>query len=251
MNKEYYKAYSHHLGRDMEVNIYGHAGKPCLVFPAQNGRFFDFENFRMVDACASFIEEGKLQLFCVDSIDEETWSNEQGDPRWRIERHEAWYRYICEELVPYIFEKNAQGNDGQYASGLLTTGCSMGASHAANFFFRRPDIFDAVIALSGYYSADMFFHGYMDDLVYQNSPVDFINGMSYDHPYVEAYRHHSIIICTGQGAWEDDMIRSTTRLKELLDYKDVPAWIDFWGYDVNHDWPWWRVQFPYFLGHLL
>lgn len=251
MNKEYYKAYSHHLDRDMEVNIYGHAGKPCLVFPAQNGRFFDFENFRMVDACASFIEEGKLQLFCVDSIDEETWSNEQGDPRWRIERHEAWYRYICEELVPYIFEKNAQGNDGQYASGLLTTGCSMGASHAANFFFRRPDIFDSVIALSGYYSADMFFHGYMDDLVYQNSPVDFINGMSYDHPYVEAYRHHSIIICTGQGAWEDDMIRSTTRLKELLDYKDVPAWIDFWGYDVNHDWPWWRVQFPYFLGHLL
>ena len=108
-----------------------------------------------------------------------------------------------------------------------------------------------MIALSGYYSADMFFHGYMDDLVYQNSPIDFINGMSYDHPYVEQYRHHSIIICTGQGAWEDDMIRSTSRLKELLDYKDVPAWIDFWGYDVNHDWPWWRVQFPYFLGHLL
>ena len=251
MNKEYYKAYSHQLGREMEVNIYGHAGKPCLVFPAQNGRFFDFENFGMVDACASFIEEGKLQLFCVDSIDGETWSNEAGDPRWRIERHEAWYRYICEELVPYIYAKNASGNGGQYASGLLTTGCSMGATHAANFFFRRPDIFDAVIALSGYYSADMFFHGYMGDLVYQNSPIDFINGMSYDHPYVEQYRHHSIIICTGQGAWEDDMIRSTSRLKELLDYKDVPAWIDFWGYDVNHDWPWWRVQFPYFLGHLL
>ena len=109
MNKEYYKAYSHQLGREMEVNIYGHAGKPCLVFPAQNGRFFDFENFGMVDACASFIEEGKLQLFCVDSIDGETWSNEAGDPRWRIERHEAWYRYICEELVPYIYAKMPVG----------------------------------------------------------------------------------------------------------------------------------------------
>ena len=62
----------------------------------------------------------------------------------------------------------------------------------------------------------------------------------------EQYRHHSIIICTGQGSWEDDMIRSTSRLKELLDYKDVPAWIDFWGYDVNHDWPWWARAVPLF-----
>jgi esterase/lipase superfamily enzyme len=30
----------------------------------------------------------------------------------------------------------------------------------------------------------------------------------------------------------------------------VPAWFDYWGYDVNHDWPWWRRQLPYFLGKL-
>ena len=127
----------------------------------------------------------------------------------------------------------------------------MGASHAANFFFRRPDVFDTVIALSGYYSSDMFFNNYMDDLVYANSPLHYLEGMSYNHPHVQKYRESNIIICTGQGAWEDDMIRSTTRLKELLEYKDVGAWIDFWGYDVNHDWPWWRIQFPYFLEKVL
>lgn len=51
--------------------------------------------------------------------------------------------------------------------------------------------------------------------------------MSYDHPYVEMYRHCRIVLCCGQGAWEDDMIRSTSRMKELLEYKDIPAWIDF------------------------
>ena len=47
------------------------------------------------------------------------------------------------------------------------------------------------------------------------------------------------------------MIYSTTRMKELLDYKDIPAWIDFWGKDVNHDWDWWQIQLPYFLNHIL
>ena len=36
-----------------------------------------------------------------------------------------------------------------------------------------------------------------------------------------------------------------------LEYKDIPAWIDFWGKDVNHDWNWWQVQLPYFLNHIL
>lgn len=47
------------------------------------------------------------------------------------------------------------------------------------------------------------------------------------------------------------MVRSTSRMKELLEYKDIPAWIDFWGYDVNHDWDWWRVQFPYFVKRVI
>ncbi|MDD6726958.1 MAG: esterase, partial [Lactimicrobium massiliense] len=30
-------------------------------------------------------------------------------------------------------------------------------------------------------------------------------------------------------------------------YKNIPAWVDFWGADVAHDWPWWRRQLPYYL----
>ena len=250
MNIKYYKEYSHHLNRDMEFKVYGHSGQPILIFPCQDGRFYDFENFNMVYSIEHLINSGKVQLFCCDSIDKESWSDIFGDKRHRIYMHEQWYYYIVDELVPRIFEINKNSN-GYYANGILTTGCSMGATHAVNFMFRRPDIFDGCIGLSGYYDSDFVFYDYCDDLVYNNAPVKYINGMSYDHPYVEKYRKCKIILCCGQGAWEEPAIETTTRMGELLYYKDIPALVDLWGYDVNHDWNWWKIQFRYFLEKLL
>jgi esterase/lipase superfamily enzyme len=54
----------------------------------------------------------------------------------------------------------------------------------------------------------------------------------------------------GQGAWEDEAIADTRYLDYLFGQKSVPAWIDYWGHDVNHDWPWWYRQMNYFLGQL-
>ncbi|MBO6046146.1 MAG: esterase family protein [Erysipelotrichaceae bacterium] len=250
MKIEYYKEYSEALNRDMEFKVYGHAGRPLLVFPTQDGRFFDFENRHMVDTIADLIEQGRVQLFCCDSMDKEGWSPYYGySYEHRTYIIEQYYLYIVNELVPRIFEINSNGGD--YADGIYTTGCSMGASHAANFLFRRPDIFKGCIALSGYYDSDLFFDDYHDAITYRNSPIEYINGMSYDHPYVSLYRQCRIVLCCGQGAWEDDMIRSTARMQELLNYKDIPAWIDFWGYDVNHDWDWWEIQFPYFVERVI
>ena len=250
MKIEYFKEYSHCLNRDMEFKVYGHGGKPILVFPAQNGRFYDFENFNMVYSIEHLINSGKVQLFCCDSIDKESWSDIFGDKRHRIYMHEQWYYYIVDELVPRIFEINKNSN-GYYANGILTTGCSMGATHAVNFMFRRPDIFDGCIGLSGYYDSDFVFYDYCDDLVYKNAPIKYIEGMPYDHEFVDKYRKNKIVICCGQGAWEDEMVKSTGLMKETFDRLGVHAWTDFWGYDVNHDWDWWRQQLPYFLGHIL
>ena len=250
MKIEYFKEYSYCLNRDMEFKVYGHGGKPILVFPAQNGRFYDFENFNMVYSIEHLINSGKVQLFCCDSIDKESWSDIFGDKRHRIYMHEQWYYYIVDELVPRIFEINKNSN-GYYANGILTTGCSMGATHAVNFMFRRPDIFDGCIGLSGYYDSDFVFYDYCDDLVYKNAPIKYIEGMPYDHEFVDKYRKNKIVICCGQGAWEDEMIYSTNKLKKILEHKNIGAWVDFWGTDVNHDWDWWRVQLPYFLEKIL
>lgn len=251
MKIEWYKEYSECLNRDMEFKVYGHAGQPMLVFPCQNGRYFDFESRGMVHTIEHLIDEGRIQLFCCDSIDEESWSPSHLSNEHRTYMMEQFYYYIVNELAPRIFEINSYGNGGNYAEGIMTSGCSMGATHAVNFMLRRPDLFNGTIALSGYYDSDLFFEGYHDDIIYRNSPIQYMNGMNYDHPYVQLYREQKIVICTGQGAWEDDMVRSTSRLKELFEYKDIPAWFDFWGHDVDHDWPWWLIQFPYFVERVI
>ena len=177
-------------------------------------------------------------------LDGETWTA-QGDPRARIERHEAWYHYVMEELTPRIYQITGSREK------LMTTGCSMGAFHAANFFFRRPDVIDTVVALSGMYQADYFFGDYSDELVYLNSPVDCLANLPADHPYMDLYRRSRMIFCVGQGAWEEELLASTRRLEAVLREKSIPAWVDYWGTDVCHDWPWWYKQMNYFLGHLL
>ena len=83
--------------------------------------------------------------------------------------------------------------------------------------------------------------------MYMNSPVHSLRNMPPDHPYMELFRQSKIIICVGQGAWEELMQIGTRELDEVLSQKGIPAWIDYWGYDVNHDWPWWRKQWRYFL----
>lgn len=244
MKSEIRKEFSRNLGREMEYKIYGNAGKICLVFPSQNGRFFDYENFGMTDVLAPEIDAGKLRLVCVDGIDGETWSNTEKTPRERIERHEAWHRYVADELIPRLRAENPE------ASPFIATGCSMGGFHSANFFFRNPQFFDTLVALSGLYHAGFFFGNYTDDLVYMNSPIDCIPNMPEDHPFLEMYRRRKMIFCVGQGAWEEGLIESTRRLDEILRAKNVPAWFDYWGTDVSHDWVWWKKQLRYFFDKL-
>ena len=55
MQVEYRKEYSHNLGREMEFKRYGHAGKPVLVFPSQDGDCNQYEEFGMIDVLSDYI----------------------------------------------------------------------------------------------------------------------------------------------------------------------------------------------------
>jgi esterase/lipase superfamily enzyme len=244
MQIEYHKWYSPILGHDMELKVYGYFGKPVLVFPSQGGRFYDFEDWGMTNAVAKFTGSGQIKLFTVDSLDGQSWANWDAHPADRARRHQDYDRYIAEEVVPFM-RQHSGGTDHKF----MTTGVSMGAYHAVNFFFRHPDLFDAVIALSGLYSLRHFVDDYMDDNVYFNSPLQYLPNLN-DPWYLDQYRQSHIIVAVGQGAWEEEMIEDTRALQQILEQKNIPHWIDFWGYDVNHDWPWWRKMLPYFLDRL-
>ena len=244
MEIRYFKHYSGSLNRDMEFKVYGHGGMPVLFIPCQGGSFVDFENFHMADHWSRWIESGECIVFSIDTIDNEAWAAMGADNRWRIENHERWYHYVVDEMVPTIHHWSGRHD-------ILAFGCSMGAMHAANLFFRRPDLFDSVFAISGLYDSQDFFGGYMDELVYNNCPVNYLANMPWDHYYIDMYNQRKILIVVGQGAWEGPLLESTRRLDGVLRSKGIYARVEYWGYDVDHDWPWWYKMVEHYVPQML
>ena len=231
------------LGRQMNMMIYGHGGVPFLAFPTQDGMCRQLEDFGVTDRIRGYLEDGRIQLFVVDTVDTETWSDKGGDNAWRAQRQEQYFHYIVDQVVPMM-----RGYNDQLP---LVMGMSMGANHTAITFLRRPDLFRGMLALSGVYNTDYFFDGYMDPTLYDSSPERFLPNMPGDHPYIGLYNQKDIIFCVGQGAWEEEGVHTLRFLQNVFESKGIHAWCDFWGYDVNHDWPWWFRQLDYFLPKLL
>ena len=247
MHRETHSWFSSHLNQDMTLNIYGHWGKPVLVFPCSRGRYFDYEGMGMIDAIAGFIDRGQIKLFCVDSVDDQSWYRFDRSPAERNQRHEDYDRYVTAEVIPFIRNHCHQPHER-----VLANGCSMGAYHAVNFYLKHPDLFSGTIALSGLYRLDREEFGLQTadlPMVYYNSPLAYLPDLS-DNGYLDHYRQGRMIVCVGQGAWEEEAVEDTRELEAICRYKDIPAWFDFWGHDVNHDWPWWYRQMNHFLGHL-
>lgn len=243
MGQEIHRWWSPSLGQDMEITTYGHAGRTLLVFPSQDGRMGDFAGFGMVEACGALLEAGRVRFVAVDGVDFQGWTNRALHPFDRARRHLDYDRYVMDELVPFVRRQTGSGT-------MWVTGCSMGAFHASNFFFRHPEAFDGVVGLSGLYSARSFVDDQWNEAVYLNSPLEYLPGLA-DPAYLDRYRRSTIAFAVGQGAWEEDCLRDTRALEAILRAKEVPAWFDYWGADVAHDWPWWRRMLPYLLDRLV
>ncbi|MCO5063765.1 MAG: hypothetical protein M9924_05040 [Rhizobiaceae bacterium] len=249
MDISYHKFHSAALGRDMEYKRYGYAGRPVVVFPTSEGRFYQFEDSGGVGALARFIDDGRIQLFTLDGVDSESFFARGADNTGRIARHEAYFRHVREEALPQFVATAAASNGGRALKPLFS-GCSMGGYHSSNFVFRFPDLASGVIALSGVYSTRDFFGRDIAGEIYFNSPLDYLPGLN-DGAVLDRIRSLRLIFCCGQGAWEERMLEDTRDLERVLHAKHIPAWVDYWGGDVDHDWPWWHKQLDYFMSRWL
>ena len=238
MNREYRTIPSETLGHPMEILVFGHSGKPMLVFPSQEGRFFDYENFGMPETISRFIEEGKIQLYCIDSLDKESWFNKDAPPEYRAKRALDYEKIVIEDIVPHILA------DGHEGAGIIAHGCSFGAFHTANFILKYPEIFDSGIALSGCYDIRFTLDGFSNKDVEAGNPLSY--SFMLDSDKIQKLQNDLFIICSGQGAWED-WTGEAIQLTKDLKLAGVPVFLDLWGYDVEHDWPWWKKQIVYFL----
>ncbi|MCU0491895.1 MAG: alpha/beta hydrolase-fold protein [Chloroflexaceae bacterium] len=237
MHRSYHRWDSPALGRSMELLVFGHGGAPCLVFPTSMGRFFEFEDRGMVAALSHQLEQGWLQLICVDSIDAETWYNYGWDTNARLFRHDQFEHYLLTEVLPFVHSINSD----QY---LMATGCSWGAMHAVNLTLRHPGVVKRVIGLSGLYDIRRFFSTYTDS-VYFHNPVDFVAGMD-DQWRLDRLRETDIILATGR---DDPNVESNHRLSGVLWGKGVGNALRIWD-GWSHDWPYWvRMINQYISGH--
>jgi esterase/lipase superfamily enzyme len=237
VNREYHKIDSDRLGRTMEMLVFGHAGLPALVFPTSAGRFYEFEDNGMVAALAAKIEQGRLQLFCVDSVDAESWYNRQIPPRLRVARHIQYERYIVAEVIPAIRGRN------NHAS-LLAMGCSLGGYHAVNITLRHPDLFSGFLSLSGAFDLTCFLDGYYDQECYYNLPTHYLPKLT-DPWYLDRFRRdHKFLLATG---WDDQCLAQNQALGAILTEKEIPHQLFIWDAEETHDWPIWQQMVKQYL----
>lgn len=236
MHREYHRWYSPRLQRDMELLIHGHAGARVLVFPTSQGRFYEYEDRGMVANLGDQIEAGHLQLYCVDSVDAESFYCRWAHPAGRIQRHMQYEAYILHEVLPLTQARNPN-------PFLMTHGCSFGAYHALNIALRHPYRFGRVLALSGKYDMSSFFDGYYDQNIYFHTPRHFIPNL-HDPGLLAALRRLEIIMVIGR---DDPNIEDNRAMSRDLWAKGIPHALREWD-GWSHDWPYWARMVRHYIG---
>jgi esterase/lipase superfamily enzyme len=220
--------------------VYGHYGFALLLIPTAAADYLEYERFQLIDAIAPFLNAGKVKVYSINSINDESWLNDSMAPREKSLRHQQYNTYVTEEVIPFIRETSS------WETPVIACGASFGALHSANLFFRKPDLINGCIAMSGVYDLTEYTKGYFDEDVYFNSPCHYLPNLT-DHSVLEQIRHSGHIhLLTGSGDHEDP--NASRRLAAVLYQKNIWYELDIWGADMKHDWPTWRAMLPHYLG---
>jgi esterase/lipase superfamily enzyme len=242
MRREYYAWWSPHLERRMELLVFGHAGARVIVFPTRGGRFYDYENWGLVASLEATIEQGNLQLYCVDSVDRDSLYGFNRPPDERMAYHRQYERYLLEEVTPFSLRRNPNQT-------MIAHGCSLGAYHAITLAFRHPQRFRKVVALSGRYdlttpvgSYRALFDDHYDTTIYFHMPCHFLPRLS-DPAILGALRRMEIILAVGEG---DVFCASNQALSTILSDRAVPHRLDIWPGEAHRAADW-RQMVPCYL----
>jgi esterase/lipase superfamily enzyme len=242
MQRDYFAWWSPRLQRTMELLVFGQAGARVLVFPTRGGRFYDYENWGLVQALHDAIEQGYIQLYCVDSVDRESLYARHRPPWERIGHHRAYEEYILDEVLPFSSERNPR-------SVLIAHGCSLGAYHAVALAFRHPQCFRKVVALSGRYDLSTsvgsyrdLFDGHYDDTIYFHNPCHFLPRLE-DPSILNELRQIEITLAVGEA---DVFLPNNQRFSTILWDKGVWHALHIWPGEA-HCADDWRRMVPCYL----
>jgi len=238
MHREIHSWTSPHLNKELEIVEYGHFGPAFLLLPTAAADFLEYERFQLIDSISHWIDQGKIKVYSVNSINRESWLNSSMDGRSKSLRHNQFNQYIYHEVLPFIRHRTSQ------ETPVYTCGASFGALHAANLFFKNPWQIQGCISMSGLYDLGAYTKQYWDHDCYWNSPLHYLENLQEEHLQTIRQSRH-IHIMSGAGNYEDP--NGSRHLSGLLHHKDISHNLDIWGKDIHHDWPTWRSMLPYVL----
>jgi esterase/lipase superfamily enzyme len=229
MNREYVSWYSPALQKKMELLIFGHAGAAILFFPPRMGRFYDYENWRIIEALRPKIENGHIQVFCVDSYDNESFYSNWHNPYWKTIQHLRYEAYILNEVLPLINQKNP----GNFK---VVAGCSLGAYHALNIALKHSSVFNKVVAMSGRFDLTHnighyhdLFNGYWDENVYYNMPLQYVSNIS-DADTLGSIQNLEVVLVIGR---DDILLENNWAMHYALMEKGVKSTLHVWDREMH------------------
>jgi len=239
MKRELFNWHSSALQKDMPIVRYGDYGFAILLVPTAAADYLEYERFQLMETLTPYINSGKVQIFSINSINNESWLNNEMLGEHKAIRQNQFNEYVYNEVIPFI-KTNTSAE-----TPIITCGASFGALHSMNLFLKRPDLINGVIAMSGVYDLTEYTKGYFDDQVYFNSPHHYIANLTNHNALEQIRKSNHIHILTGAGDYEDP--EASKHFASILYSKGIIYELDVWGKEWKHDWPTWRAMLPLYL----
>lgn len=239
VKEEYHKWFTEYLEREFEMLVFGNNGYPVLLFPGAKGKFFQPKDEGLIESATQLIEEGKIKVYCPDSIDADSWFNWSIQPADRVKTHNGYENVILNDVIEFIKYDTDKER-------IALAGCGMGGYHAANLAFRHPEIVSHLISIGGFFNIKQFIFGHYDDNSYFNNPPDYLPNLN-DEWYLEKIRQMGILLSTGE---YDSSLEENIKLSNILSSKKINHILDVKP-AFDNTWQNWRNVFPECLAQMI
>ncbi len=218
MRKEVYTIKSDILGKNMQVHVFGHYGINFLLFPITDDDPTEWEQVGLIKSLAPLIEKGHIKLFSIEANNLDSWQNQSLSPKERSDNHYKFNAYLMNDVVPFIFSDNGS------PVPIITAGGGIGAFHAVNTYFRRPDVFIGTIGANGFYDIRWLSGAFYDSNCYFNSPLHYLPNLTEDYWLSFLQSQKSVYLLAEDSNW--DLINQSYRLGDILNNKNIQHQIE-------------------------
>ena len=228
---EHFPYYSNILGRDIMIEVTGHWGHPILMFPSSGGQYTQNTDFGLNGSVMSLVEQGRVKLYNVETIDMMSFYNEGMDTGTKMYNYGLYMQFLQQEFIPFV-------QNECNVHRIATAGVSFGGYHAANLAFRSPDVISHLIAMSAAFNIRSQAPLSDDMSIYFNCPNEYMRNE-------DGWKYNHMNIVLGTSDW-DICLGKNIEMSNILNDKGITHWYDEKKW-VSHDWPLWRMMFPEYL----